>query len=60
MVLGVGLKFNLTTEYGGPLTEESVFILILADTISLDLSVYGLNYSRQYCSHFERFHFCWA
>ena len=54
-VLGVGLKFNLTTEYGGPFNRRVSFYI---DTIRLDLSEYGLNYSRHYCSYFERFYFC--
>ena len=41
------------------LTEESRLKFYI-DTTRLVLSEYGLNYSRQYCSHFERFHFGWA
>ena len=41
-MLGIGLKFNLTTEYGGLFNRRVSFYI---DTIRLDLSEYGLNYS---------------
>ena len=43
---------------GVRLTEESRLKFFI-DTTCLVLSEYALNYSRQYCSHFERFHFSW-